>query len=678
MASDGGGLFIGPYMPFLGVTLPEVVRAVLRDFERDILDGDMFFTNDPWVGVGHAFDQALVAPVIHHDRILAWVGACLHDLDVGAATPFTNARAGDAFSEGPLFPPIKLVDRGRLDAALERAITRNVRTPELNRLNIRARMAALTAGRDRILELAEEYGTAAIEGFIIEMSQRIREAVRTRLVEFPDGTWSDEVFIDHDGTSPLAIYRINCCLTKSGDGLSFDFTESDGLAPGPINTTRLGLTGGILAAVMSCLCYDMNWCPAALAGVVDVVCPPNRIVTAAPPAAVGLATVTSIPAAAAVARSCLSKMMALANGFAHRAQAYSSFGQTGSMIYGRDGTGNLRSTPGSFLVGRGAGAYADRDGLDTGGSPGTPGHSMFNVEVAEENNPLLLVVFRRELPETAGHGERRGGAGMELGLVARSGASKLFVNWGSMNFHHPQVKGIFGGLPASVAMTELLRGSNVLRVFASGVVPVKRTDIEFLAAERIEAKAVGIEMVEGDFLRVVVEGGGGYGDPLDRAVEAVATDVQRGAITDREAAEIYGAVFRDGVPDKTATSARRESIRLDRVGGAFATQQSIARGSSHATAIGIATGERLKTTSGRDTLCVHCSYPVRGANGDSRLDVVIRRVDIVELNSMNRSAFDSGQIEISELFCRGCGRRLDLQIRRPLDPILSSSLGQVR
>ena len=82
MNPDGDGLFIGTYMPILGASLPEVTRSVIRQFAGQIRDGDMYFTNDPWEGVGHANDQALVAPLFHDGHLVCWTGACLHDLDV--------------------------------------------------------------------------------------------------------------------------------------------------------------------------------------------------------------------------------------------------------------------------------------------------------------------------------------------------------------------------------------------------------------------------------------------------------------------------------------------------------------------------------------------------------------------------------------------------------------------
>jgi N-methylhydantoinase B len=56
----------------------------------------------------------------------------------------------------------------------------------------------------------------------------------------------------------------------------------------------------------------------------------------------------------------------------------------------------------------------------------------------------------------------------------------------------------------------------------------------------------------------LIRGGGGYGDPLERAVEEVADDVRQGYVSVK-AAELYGAVVDPDtlVVDRAATERRR-------------------------------------------------------------------------------------------------------------------------
>jgi N-methylhydantoinase B len=57
----------------------------------------------------------------------------------------------------------------------------------------------------------------------------------------------------------------------------------------------------------------------------------------------------------------------------------------------------------------------------------------------------------------------------------------------------------------------------------------------------------------------LIRGGGGYGDPLERAVEEVADDVRQGYVSIKAAAELYGVVVDPDtlVVDRAATERRR-------------------------------------------------------------------------------------------------------------------------
>ena len=71
-------------------------------------------------------------------------------------------------------------------------------------------------------------------------------------------------------------------------------------------------------------------------------------------------------------------------------------------------------------------------------------------------------------------------------------------------------------------------------------------------------------MRAGDVVLLQSSGGGGYGDPLERDVSAVARDVGDGVVSRPKAGSVYGVVFRDGQVDEEATQRRRQEIRATR------------------------------------------------------------------------------------------------------------------
>jgi N-methylhydantoinase B len=73
-----------------------------------------------------------------------------------------------------------------------------------------------------------------------------------------------------------------------------------------------------------------------------------------------------------------------------------------------------------------------------------------------------------------------------------------------------------------------------------------------------------VPVAAGDVLHFVTWGGGGWGDPLARDAELVATEVRRGLVS-AAGAQRYGVcVTEDGTVDGEATETLRDQMRADR------------------------------------------------------------------------------------------------------------------
>ena len=90
--------------------------------------------------------------------------------------------------------------------------------------------------------------------------------------------------------------------------------------------------------------------------------------------------------------------------------------------------------------------------------------------------------------------------------------------------------------------------------------------VESLDGTRTELPSkVTTFLQQGDHLRTVTPGGGGWGDPLEREPERVARDVREGFVSTARAAEVYGVVVgADGAVNNSATTTRRDAIRRAR------------------------------------------------------------------------------------------------------------------
>ena len=83
--------------------------------------------------------------------------------------------------------------------------------------------------------------------------------------------------------------------------------------------------------------------------------------------------------------------------------------------------------------------------------------------------------------------------------------------------------------------------------------------------EVLGSVSAGVPVPRGDVVNIRLQNGGGYGDPLDRAPEAVARDVRNGSVSPETANALYGVMIVDNSVDQAATTARRKEIRSNRL-----------------------------------------------------------------------------------------------------------------
>jgi N-methylhydantoinase B len=120
--------------------------------------------------------------------------------------------------------------------------------------------------------------------------------------------------------------------------------------------------------------------------------------------------------------------------------------------------------------------------------------------------------------------------------------------------------GAFGGYPGS---------STEHRVFRKGNIADRPTSLETTRGETTEdVRASAVPVSTEDILYIRPDGGGGYGDPLDRDPALVAEDVLLGIVSLEGARRVYGVVLDDPVAgaDSDATARERRGIRERRLG----------------------------------------------------------------------------------------------------------------
>lgn len=549
MTADGETVVAGIYVLVHAAALGRIVRDVLDNYRENpgINPGDMFLTNDTYVGAPHQADVIVVAPIFDGDRLIAWTGSCVHQADVGGPVPGSiTVGARNIYEEALPISPVKIVERGVMRADIEREYLHRSRTPELNRLDLLGQIAANRVQTERILELCAKYGTDVVVGTFHRMIDSTEARLRERLRALPDGTWRHVGFCEHDGVED-AVYAVRLTFTKEGERLIIDFTESSDQAPALINTAEPTTSGYAMAAVMTVLGYGLPWTPAAFWRVMDVRTRPGSIVHAVMPAGMSMGVTSAGQEVRTSVNICLDRMLDASDDPAHHAQIFASCSSSsatstisGTFPDGRTfGTMLLDGVP----VGMGARAFAD--GLDTGGMLTAPAGLCVNVEVSELNFPMRYV-WRRERTDSGGPGRTRGGVGADNAYAPHHAGDRF----GSTMFAHgtepPTASGALGGEPGM---------QNAFGIERDGVLTKRKP------------KEVA-QLHAGDVFHNWCAGGGGLGDPLERPVAHVLDDVDDGLVSVEGARRDYGVIVAgDGTVAHEASAAERAARRTTRLGG---------------------------------------------------------------------------------------------------------------
>jgi len=200
----------------------------------------------------------------------------------------------------------------------------------------------------------------------------------------------------------------------------------------------------------------------------------------------------------------------------------------------------------------GSAAFASKDGVNAGGPITSPVSGIADVERNEQVVPLFYL-HRRLARDTGGAGKYRGGLGAEVALTLGGidQAQALIMTHG---VEVPNSAGLGGGWPGATVRQRFGRGA------IEGGLPCNGK------WETFGPKPGLMTMTSRDVFDVSWQGGGGWGDPLERDVAAVEIDVADDLVSAEAARELYGAVIANGKADRAASDELRTQMRRARVG----------------------------------------------------------------------------------------------------------------
>lgn len=478
---------------FVG-TLPRTLRAALRQYPASGWGpGDVYATNDPWLGTGHLPDVTMMRPIFRGARLIAYIGCIAHWADVSGMIWSGDTR--EIYEEGLRLPLRRLVAGGVLNEDIAAIIDANVRLPEQVSGDLHAQLATLEVSERRLQELLDEMGMDDPAALFAAMQERSERAMRAAIAGLPDGMYAHEVEID--GVDAPLLLRV--AMTVAGETIALDWSGSSPQCDRGINETYNHAYAMSVYPIKCSLAPDVpnndgSYRP------ITMHAPAGSIINARYPAAV---------ASRQILGHYLSNVVfgALAQVVPDRVLADSGSPSPRIVFSGVRADGTNYGT--TLLLSGGMGAHAASDGLSAAPFPSNAG--AISVEMAEAAAPLI---FRRRALRTdsGGAGRTRGGLGVTT-VVEVAGRFPATVSVMVDRVDHPPL-GRLGG-QAGAANVVLRNG------------------------ERVPSKS-RVRMNPGDVLTVHSAGGAGFGPPAERDPDRIGDDLAHRRVTPQAAERDYG------------------------------------------------------------------------------------------------------------------------------------------
>ncbi len=480
-------------------SMNNAVGHFMRHFPLQTMrEGDIYMTNDPWMGTGHLNDWVLMTPCFHKGKLVATFLCTAHITDIGGLS--SGADGTDVFMEGLSIPMTKLADQGKINETLVEMIKANTRLPTDNEGDLYSLIACNDIGCRRLVEMMREFSLDDLEELADAICDNSQAAVLAEIRKLPQGSWrssmtidgfenpvgfvaemtvsEDGIHVDYDGTSPASRYGINVpfgyTLAYTGFGISC------------VVSPNIPNNGGSLAPITASA-------------------PEGCILNAVSPAPVSARHVIGqmLPD---VVFGCMRQIAP------DRVPAEGTSSLWTLNLKGRragDNAGQRIFSIKQVTTG-GAGARPMKDGLSATAYPsgvmGTP------IEITESEAPLIF--WRKEYrPDSGGPGKYRGGHGQIIEIENREGVG-FDINAAHDRIVHAP-RGNAGGSDGANGYLGIAEGD---AIGSKGRQPIPA----------------------GGRLVVHSPGGGGIGDPTERDPNAVAADVRDGLVSPDAAKRDYG------------------------------------------------------------------------------------------------------------------------------------------
>jgi len=507
---------------------PNLIRNWKKEHSASTYPGDFIVTNDPYSEAAHLPDIYCWYPIFVGDEIAAWSVAGGHLPDVGGSTPGSCAcDSTEIYQEGLRIPPMKLYERGVPNDTLFKLLRAASRTPDMLIGDIEAYRTACQIGEQRFLELVERNGWESLKVYLDYLLEYAEELMRAEIKAMPDGEYEFTDFMDDDGINRDTLLRFHLKVTVKGDEIIYDWTGTSPQVKGAINMPSASLRAIHITALRNMTDPEIPRNSGTFRPV-KIIVPERNILNPSMPAAVAGRGVT-------FSRLCDVLLGAEAQIHPEKMPACCAGNDTLIMMGGYDENGK------AFVLGEtnwgGWGGRPFADGVDFS-TPAFSNASNQPCETNEELYPLFMYDQYALVTDTEGAGKYRGTLSVARDWRYIGETDVVFQLRTDRQKISPY--GLFGGEPGAVAESVLNPDTNPQRLR-------KQT----------------LTLKKNDVYRLLTQGGGGWGDVLERAAKEVQEDVRNEKVGLRRAREVYGVVMDEKTleVDLEATRKLREAMK---------------------------------------------------------------------------------------------------------------------
>lgn len=235
---DAQARLLGQYagLPLFTGGLDAGLKATIRKYGmQNLRDGDVFTTNDTYITGGHLNDVDVIGVVGDGARIDGFLCIRAHWNDIGTAEPGFPVNSRNIFQEGMRWGPTLIMREGKWIQDVIDLLCLNSRTPKTLMGDLKAQVAALRLGAERMKWLARRFGRDTLARATDAIFDATESKFRAFLRRIPDGVYVAEGDADNDGVSEDPVH-VKVTVTIDGDRMLVDTTGSSAQRPGNLNT----------------------------------------------------------------------------------------------------------------------------------------------------------------------------------------------------------------------------------------------------------------------------------------------------------------------------------------------------------------------------------------------------------------------------------------------------------